>query len=76
MAQKADIPMHDLCLRLLHAEAEEEVVSILDESGYWDDLGAWRDYGDIPNNRSIVRNQQSEPLLRSWRKLSTPLTQC
>lgn len=62
MLQQTQILMRNLCLRLLHAETEEEVVSILKESGYWDDLGAWRDYGDIPNNRSIVGNQQSEPV--------------
>jgi hypothetical protein len=50
---------HDFCLQLLHAETEDEVVEILKKQGYWADRSVWKPYGDIPNNRSIVGNQQS-----------------
>jgi hypothetical protein len=53
---------HDLCLRLLRAETEEGVVEILREKGFWNDRSVWKPYGDIPNNRGIVGNQQSEPV--------------
>ena len=51
--------MKDLCLKLLRAETEEEVIEIVKKYGYWDDRSLWKPYGDIPNNRSIVGNQQS-----------------
>lgn len=53
---------YDLCLRLLRAETEEEVIEILRERRFWSDRSVWKPYGDIPNNRGIVGNQQSEPV--------------
>jgi hypothetical protein len=49
----------DLCLRLLQADTEGEVVGILKEAGYWDDLKVWRYYGDVENNWGQGGNQQS-----------------
>jgi hypothetical protein len=51
-----------LCLKLLEAETEEEVVQILRAEGFWNDRSVWKPYGDIPNNRGIVGNQQSSPV--------------
>ncbi len=51
----------NICLRLLKAETEEEVISILRELKYWDDLSAWQHYGDMENNWGIIGNQQSKP---------------
>lgn len=48
-----------LCLALLHADAEAEVVDILAKAGLWDDAELWRDLGDEPENYSTVGNQQS-----------------
>jgi len=50
-----------LCMDLLHADTEEEVVKILQEAGYWDDPSAWRDYGDLEGNFATIGNQQSRP---------------
>jgi hypothetical protein len=50
-----------LCLALIHADTEEDVIALLREAGYWDDSDCWRYYGDIENNFSIVGNQQSRP---------------
>ena len=52
----------EFCLRLMNAETEDEVVSILIQRGYWNDRSVWKPYGDIANNRSIVGNQQSSPV--------------
>jgi hypothetical protein len=59
----------DLCLRLLKAETEEEVVVALKVSGFWDDRAVWRPYGDISNNRGVVGNQQSSPVAALVEKL-------
>ncbi len=48
-----------LCLALLHADAESEVVAILEQAGLWSDAAMWRDLGDEPENYSTVGNQQS-----------------
>jgi hypothetical protein len=48
-----------LCLRLLQAESEDEVVRILRQFGYWDRPEAWRYYGDNEGNYSTIGNQQS-----------------
>ena len=60
---------HDFCLQLLHAETEDEVVEILKKQGYWADRSVWKPYGDIPNNRSIVSNQQSSAVAALVEKL-------
>lgn len=52
----------DLCLKLMNAETEEEVIKILREWRFWDDRSVWKPYGDIANNRGIVGNQQSSPV--------------
>jgi hypothetical protein len=49
----------DLCLRLLQAETEDQVVEVLEEAGYWDDPKVWRYYGDVENNWGQGGNQQS-----------------
>jgi len=50
-----------LCIDLLHADSEEEVVNILRDAGYWDNPGVWRDYGDLEGNFATIGNQQSRP---------------
>lgn len=49
----------DLCLALMAADAEQEVVDLLMKAGYWDDPRVWRPYGDNESNYSIIGNQQS-----------------
>jgi hypothetical protein len=51
--------IRDLCVGLLNAEAEDEVVGLLQKAGYWEDPTVWRDYGDVENNWGIGGNQQS-----------------
>ncbi len=49
----------DLCLKLLRAESAEDVIEILKDVGFWDDLRYWRHYGDVENNWGQSGNQQS-----------------
>jgi hypothetical protein len=51
----------ELCLKLLLADSEEEVVSILKKAGYWDDRNLWRLYGDKEGNFAQIGNQSSFP---------------
>jgi hypothetical protein len=46
---------------LLRADTEAEVVGILTDAGYWNDLSVWRPYGDETENWPTVGNQQSRP---------------
>jgi hypothetical protein len=48
-----------LCLKLLQADTEEEVIKLLKDRGYWDNPACWRYYGDVENNWSQGGNQQS-----------------
>lgn len=51
----------DLCLRLLQADYEEEVIDILTTAGFWKNRSAWRLFGDNENNYSTIGNQQAKP---------------
>lgn len=50
-----------VCLNLLKADSEEEVISILQTAGYWDDRSLWRLYGDKEGNFAQIGNQASFP---------------
>ncbi len=50
-----------LCLSLLKADSESDVVSLLSAKGYWDNRDVWRFYGDNPNNRGTAGAQQAHP---------------
>jgi len=53
---------NELCMTLLKCESEEEVIKVLKKLGYWEDRKCWVPYGQIPNNRGVVSNQQSSPV--------------
>ena len=50
-----------LALDLLRADAEEDVVRILNDAGLWDNRDLWRLYGDKEGNFAQAGNQQSLP---------------
>lgn len=50
--------LKNLCLSLMHADTEDEVITLLKEAGYWDDPRAWRYYGDRETNFNAIGNQQ------------------
>ena len=42
-----------LCAALLHADSEDEIITLLKKHGYWDKPALWRHYGDVENNGSV-----------------------
>jgi len=50
-----------VCLSLLHADSEEEVIHILKRREFWENPTLWRYYGDKEDNYSIIGAQQSRP---------------
>jgi hypothetical protein len=61
-----------LCLELLYAATEAEVISALKARKLWD-REAWVPYGNISNNRGVVGNQQSAPVAALVEKLVNSL---
>lgn len=51
-----------LCMSLMRADTETEVISILRNAGYWDNPFVWRAIGDDDNNFATIGNQQSEAI--------------
>lgn len=49
----------ELCMSLLKADSEEQVISILKKARYWDDRTMWRLYGDKEGNFAQIGNQSS-----------------
>ena len=45
-----NIEIKQLCMRLLRADTENDVIEILKNAGFWDDSDAWRLYGDKEGN--------------------------
>lgn len=50
----------ELCLSLMNADTEAEVVTQLTKLGLWDNASYWRHYGDQENNYSAAGNQADE----------------
>lgn len=59
----------ELCLSLLHADSEQEVIDLLEEAGFWSNSVAWRLLGDVSNNWSTVGAQQSNSVAAICEKL-------
>lgn len=53
--------IHELALRLLDADSENEAISCLRDAGYWSDPKSWRLFGDRDGNYATIGNQQSRP---------------
>ena len=51
--------LQDLCLNLIHAESEKQVIEHLSNAGYWKRNEVWRYFGDNENNFSTIGNQMS-----------------
>jgi hypothetical protein len=51
----------ELCLALVKADTQDEVVDLLAAAGYWEMQPYWREFGDKENNYSTIGNQQSKP---------------
>jgi hypothetical protein len=51
----------ELCLALMRADSEANVVGILKAAELWANKRVWRLYGDRENNFSTIGNQQNRP---------------
>lgn len=58
---KGGIDYKTLCDGLLRAESEQEVTGLLEQYDLLLNPHHWKPLGDMPNNRSIVNNQQQDP---------------
>lgn len=54
-----NIEVRDLCLALMRADTEEDVIDLLKKAGFWEQSEAWRFFGDYENNYNTIGNQQS-----------------
>ena len=52
--------LEELCMNLVRADHEDDVIEILTNAGYWEDPKVWRDFGDRSNNYSVIGAQQTE----------------
>ncbi|NWK05195.1 hypothetical protein HX833_03780 [Marine Group I thaumarchaeote] len=48
--------------KILRCETEAEVIEVLTKEGYWNDGRAWRSFGGIDSNYSIIGGQSSNPV--------------
>jgi hypothetical protein len=51
----------ELCMALMRADSETDVIDVLTTAGLWDNRRVWRLYGDRENNFSTIGNQQNRP---------------
>ena len=58
-----------ICLDLMRAETEGEIIGILRDAGVWDVPEAWSVFGGMQNNFSTIGNQQGEPVAALIEKL-------
>ena len=66
----------ELCLSLLKADTEQDVIGLLKAAGFWDSPEVWRYYGDAENNFSVIGNQQSRPDAAIVEKLVNSIDHC
>lgn len=52
---------HAICIDLMKAISEDQVIDILTNAGFWDNADAWRYYGGRASNFNTIGNQQSRP---------------
>lgn len=60
MTTTGNLTPDQLCLALMRADTEQDVVELLSAAGYWHDFTVWRPINDEENNFGTIGNQQSE----------------
>jgi hypothetical protein len=58
-----------LCVSLINADSENEVIELLKKAHLWEDRDCWRDFGDNDNNYSTAGAQQADPIAALVEKL-------
>ena len=66
---RSDRANRRLCMSLLKAESQVEVVSILQDHSYWDSNDVWQKFGARENNYSVIGAQQADPAAALVEKL-------
>ena len=56
---RLEFGMEQLCLDLLRADTEEEVIALLRSHGYWEDAAVWLPFGKREDNFATIGNQSS-----------------
>ncbi len=56
-----DAQAKQLCLALMKADTEVQVIELLQNAGFWDNQYVWRYFGDYENNYNTIGNQQGRP---------------
>ena len=59
----------ELCEALIVADSTKDVIRILSDARYWEDLLVWRPFGDTENNFGSIGNQQSDAVAALVEKL-------
>lgn len=50
----------ELCLKLVNADSEEEVIQVLTQAGYWENSAAWVPFNNDDGNWSTIGNQSAK----------------
>lgn len=66
-----DVRAKALCLALMKADYENEVVGLLRDAGFWDMQAYWRYHGDRETNYNSAGNQQGRPSSASASRVAT-----
>jgi len=49
-----------LCLALMKADTEAELINLFKDANFWEDQSLWRYYGDNENNYGTIVSPQLE----------------
>jgi hypothetical protein len=60
----------------MKSDTEEEVINLLKDANYWDNLAVWRFYGDRETNYNTIGNQRSRPDAALVEKLVNSIDAC
>lgn len=66
----------EFAIALAKSETEEDVIALLQASGYWENYSMWKSLGGNDNNYSIIGNQQSSPDAAFVEKMINSIDAC
>ena len=57
MSLNSNEEIKNFCLKVIKTENAEDIIELLKKHNLWNDMSAWRFYGDKSNNISVINNQ-------------------
>ena len=57
MSLNSNEEIKNFCLKIIKTENAEDIIELLKKHNLWNDMSAWRFYGDKSNNISVINNQ-------------------